>query len=132
MNLMITGLYASLLGLLFLLLSIYVIKQRRANVVSLGDGDIDSLQKATRAHGNFAEYAPFCLILLLVAEMTSSAEVFLHICGILLLYGRAAHAYGLVTKSGPSFGRVSGMLATFASLALLAGWNLYIVVSKLM
>ncbi|MBF7073297.1 MAPEG family protein [Glaciecola sp. MH2013] len=131
MNLIITGLYASLLGLLFLLLSIYVIKQRRANVVSLGDGDIDQLQKATRAHGNFSEYVPICLILLAVAEMTSQADIFLHACGILLVYGRSAHAYGLVTKSGPSWGRVSGMLATFACLLGLSLWNLFVVLTKL-
>nr|WP_297349418.1 MAPEG family protein [uncultured Glaciecola sp.] len=130
MNLIITGMYSGLLGLVFLALSIQVIKVRRKHVVSLGDGNIDGLQKATRAHANFTEYTPICLILLLIAEMTSQAVVFLHVCGILLVYGRVAHAYGLVNKSGASWGRISGTLATFAVLIALSLWNLYIVVAK--
>ncbi|MFQ3208396.1 MAG: putative membrane protein YecN with MAPEG domain [Glaciecola sp.] len=130
MNLIITGMYSGLLGLVFLALSIQVIKVRRKHVVSLGDGNIDGLQKATRAHANFTEYTPICLILLLIAEMTSQAAVFLHVCGILLVYGRIAHAYGLVTKSGASWGRISGTLATFAVLIALSLWNIYIVIAK--
>jgi len=129
MNLLITTLYASLLGLVFLYLSFQVIKVRRKHLISLGDGDRDDLQKATRAHANFSEYVPLCLFLLLLAELTSQADVFLHICGILLVYGRVAHAYGLVTKSGASWGRISGMLSTFAVLAGLSIWNLYGVLS---
>jgi uncharacterized membrane protein YecN with MAPEG domain len=129
MNLIIAGMYSGLLGLVFLALSIQVIKVRRKHEVSLGDGNIDALQKAIRAHANFTEYTPICLILLLIAEMTSQAGVFLHVCGILLVYGRIAHAYGLVTKSGASWGRISGTLATFAVLIALSLWNLYIAVT---
>jgi uncharacterized membrane protein YecN with MAPEG domain len=131
MNLIITGMYSGLLGLVFLALSIQVIKVRRKHMVSLGDGNIDGLQKATRAHANFTEYTPICLILLLIAEMTSQADVFLHICGILLLYGRIAHAYGLVTASGANWGRISGTVATFSVLIALSLWNMFIVVAQL-
>lgn len=131
MNLMITGLYAGLLGLIFFALSMQVIKVRRKHMVSLGDGNIDDLQRATRAHANFSEYVPVCIILLLIAELTSQAGVFLHICGIALVFGRIAHAYGLVTKAGASWGRISGTLATFTVLIALSLWNLYIVVAKL-
>ena len=131
MNLMITGLYAALLGLIFIALSIQVIKARRKHMVSLGDGNIDDLQRATRAHANFSEYVPLCIILLLIAELTSQADVFLHICGIVLVFGRIAHAYGLVTKVGASWGRISGTLATFTVLIALSLWNLYVVITKL-
>lgn len=131
MNLMITGLYAGLLGLIFLALSIQVIKARRKHMVSLGDGNIDDLQKTTRAHANFSEYVPICIILLLIAELTSQADVFLHICGIALVFGRIAHAYGLVTKAGASWGRISGTLSTFAVLIALCLWNLYVVIAGL-
>lgn len=53
MDLLITGIYASWLGLLFFVLTIPVIKSRRANAVSLGDGQSEELQMAIRAHGNF-------------------------------------------------------------------------------
>ena len=131
MNLMITGLYAALLGLIFIALSIQVIKARRKHMVSLGDGNIDDLQRATRAHANFSEYVPLCIILLLIAELTSQADVFLHICGIALVFGRIAHAYGLVTTAGASWGRISGTLATFTVLIALSLWNLYVVITKL-
>ena len=130
MNLIITGMYSGLLGLVFLALSIQVIKVRKQYDVSLGDGNIDALQKATRAHANFTEYTPICMILLLIAEMTSQAGIFLHVCGILLVFGRCAHAYGLVTKSGASWGRVSGTLATLTVLISLSLWNLYVVISQ--
>lgn len=128
MNLMITGLYAGLLGLIFLALSMQVIKSRRRHRISLGDGNIDDLQRSTRAHANFSEYVPVCILLLLIAEMTSQADVFLHICGFVLVFGRIAHAYGLVTKAGASWGRFSGTLATFAVLIALSLWNLYVVI----
>jgi uncharacterized membrane protein YecN with MAPEG domain len=131
MNLIITALYSSLLGLVFLYLSIQVIKVRRKHSISLGDGNIEALQRATRAHANFNEYVPICLVLLLVAELTTQADVFLHICGIVLLYGRLAHGYGLITKSGTSWGRISGVLATFGVLIALSLWNLYAVISKI-
>jgi uncharacterized membrane protein YecN with MAPEG domain len=130
MNLIITGLYSGLLGLVFLYLSIQVIKLRRKHAISLGDGNQEELQKASRAHANFSEYVPICVILLLIAELTSQADIFLHICGILLVYGRIAHAYGLLSATGVSLGRVSGMLSTFAVLIALSVWNLYIVAAK--
>mgnify|MGYP000300465177 CR=1 FL=1 len=130
MNLIITGLYSGLLGLVFLYLSFAVIKIRKKHLISLGDGNHEELQMRTRAHANFSEYVPICIILLLIAELTSQADLFLHICGIVLLYGRIAHAYGLITKTGASWGRVSGMLATFAVLFSLSIWNLYTVVIK--
>ncbi|MFT6329779.1 MAG: putative membrane protein YecN with MAPEG domain [Bermanella sp.] len=130
MNLIIAGLYSGLLGLVFIALSIQVINIRRKHLVSLGDGEIDDLQKAIRAHANFSEYTPICLILLLIAEITSNADVFLHVCGVVLLLARIMHAHGLITKSGASWGRISGTLGTFAVLIGLSLWNLYIVAAR--
>jgi hypothetical protein len=131
MNLIIAGLYSGLLGLVFIALSIQFINVRRKHLVSLGDGEIDDLQKATRAHANFSEYTPICLILLLIAEITSNTNVFLHVCGMILFFVRIAHAYGLITTSGASWGRISGTLGTFAVLIGLSLWNLYIVAARL-
>jgi uncharacterized membrane protein YecN with MAPEG domain len=99
-------------------------------MVNLGDGNIDGLQKATRAHANHIEYTPIFLILLLIAEMTSQTGVFLHVCCILLLSGRITHAYGSITKSGASWGRIRGSVATFTVLIFLSLWNLFVVVAK--
>jgi uncharacterized membrane protein YecN with MAPEG domain len=124
MDLLITGTYTSLLALLFIALTVVVIKNRRANAVSLGDGDVDELQKAIRAHGNFAEFVPIALILLAVAELNTNAGAFLHIPGGILLLGRILHAYGIVTKNGASKPRVYGALCTFLVIIGLSLWNL--------
>ena len=130
MDLLITGIYASWLGLLFFALTIVVIKGRRANAVSLGDGQSDELQMAIRAHGNFAEYVPICLILMAVAEMNTPIGAMLHIPGGMLLLGRLLHAYGLIKYKGASKPRVIGMLSTFAVLVGLCVWNLFIILTR--
>lgn len=130
MNLLITGTYVSWLALLFFVLTVLVIKQRRASAVSLGDNSIDDLQKAIRAHGNFAEYVPICLLLLAVAEINTNAGAFLHIAGGTLLLGRLLHAYGLITSDGASKPRIFGMLCTFSVMIVLALWNLFAIFTR--
>ena len=51
------------------------------------------LQRNVRAHGNFSEYTPIFLILLVILEITgkSSFNYLLLICSI-FAYGRLAHA----------------------------------------
>ncbi len=65
----ITPIYAGLLTLLFVALSVRVIGGRRMAGVGLGDGGNRLLLRKTRAHGNFAEYVPFALILMALAEL---------------------------------------------------------------
>ncbi|MFW8591674.1 MAPEG family protein [Glaciecola sp. 2405UD65-10] len=128
MPLAITGLYASLLALVFFVLTIGVVKQRRANAVSLGDGTVDELQKAIRAHGNFIEYVPICLILLAIAELNTNLVALLHVAGAVLLAGRLLHAYGIVKSSGASKPRIYGMLCTFLVMLVLSLWNLFSII----
>ena len=64
---MITALYSSLLAILFFVLSVRVIALRGNPAFAFmaqGKGDEELLQRAIRAHGNFAEYVPFMLIIL--------------------------------------------------------------------
>ncbi|GAA6186460.1 MULTISPECIES: MAPEG family protein [Aliiglaciecola] len=112
----ITAFYAGLLGITFFYLSILVIKQRRGRKVSLGDGGDSHFLGIIRAHGNFAEYVPLILVLLLVAELNQGNHLILHAIGSLLLLGRIIHAYGLRHHTGVSWQRLWGMLMTFASL----------------
>ena len=71
----ITGLYAAALALLFVVLSARVITVRRANKVSLGDGGDADLLARVRAQGNFAEYAPLGIVLILIAELQATPEI---------------------------------------------------------
>lgn len=115
----ITALYAGLLGLLYLALSVNVIRYRGQHRVSLGDGDDPVLRRQIRAHANFAEYAPLALILMALAELGGLPTWLIHLTGLLLLAGRLAHAWCFVlSRHNPPL-RVAGMALTFS--ALLAG-----------
>lgn len=118
MNAAITGLYAAPLGLLFLILSARVITYRRGNAISLGDGGDQVMLARMRAQGNFAEYAPFGLLLLLIAEMQGSAPVWLHLCGLLLLVGRIVHGVNFSFGLRNMLLRVGGMVMTLTALAI--------------
>ena len=65
---MITALYTSLLGILWLGLTMYVILGRWKYEVSLGDGGENDLNRRIRAHANFMETVPFAVILLWFGE----------------------------------------------------------------
>lgn len=64
-------------------------------------------------HANFAEYIPFALILIILAEFTGVADMLIHILGGALVLGRLMHLYGILTKEGSSIGRAGGMMITF-------------------
>lgn len=125
---MITSLYAGLLGLYFIALSIYVIRGRQHFKVALLDGSIDELRKRIRAHGNFSEYTPFFLILLAIAEHNGLAAYGIHGLGCLFIFGRVMHSYSLIKvekyqekllTSHIRF-RAAGMVGTFISLGALS------------
>ena len=119
--------YAGLLGILFLYLSVLVIKGRFSKKISLGNGGDHHFQQVIRAHGNFSEYTPIVLILLFVAEVNLSHPITLHLAGTALLSGRFLHAFGLRRHSGSSWQRISGMLLTFASLIILSVINILVL-----
>lgn len=91
----ITAFYAGLLGLLFLYLSVLVIRGRITNKIALGDNGDRHFMQLVRSHGNFAEYTPLILLLLLIAELNGTASIFLHVAGVSLLIGRILHSLGL-------------------------------------
>lgn len=117
---MITGLYAALLALLFIVLSVAVIKKRRQFQVALGTGGHSAIERAIRVHANFAEYTPMALILLFLAESNGLAAPWLHVLGCMLLVGRLSHAYGVSKTVEPLQFRVLGMVLTFSVIALSA------------
>jgi uncharacterized membrane protein YecN with MAPEG domain len=113
-----------LLAALQILLTLRTIRQRRANKVSLGDGGVESLQRAIRAHANFAETVPLGLALALLLALQGWAYAGGGVA-LLLFAGRACHAWG-VSRSPEDFRfRVTGMAVTFtsyiAAAALLIG-----------
>jgi len=119
MTLTITALYAGLAGLLYLLLSAHVIRQRIATHQSLGDGGDDTLNRRIRTHANFAEYAPMTLILIAAFEAQGAPAPLVHLAGIVLLVSRALHAYGMQSDSR-AWGRKYGIVSCFLLILLLS------------
>jgi uncharacterized protein len=117
----VTPLYAGLLALFYLVLSARVISRRRGAKISLGDGGDAQLQRRARAHGNFAEYAPFALLLIALLEIGGTTPSWLlHALGLGLLVGRLLHGIALSFTEHWFPGRFFGVILTFLVL-LVAG-----------
>jgi uncharacterized membrane protein YecN with MAPEG domain len=129
MALSLTGFYASLLGLLYLGLAINIIRLRRKFKVGIGDGDNKILAQAIRVHGNFSEYVPVALILLVSYELNGGSVMVLHTLGAALVVGRVLHAIGLTKTIGISMQRQVGMLSTFFVILVLAIENIRLFVA---
>ena len=112
-------LYIGLAALLLLYLSVQVSMVRRRYKVGLGDGGHEELLRAIRVQGNFIEYVPIALLLIVAADLVGHEKWTVHAMGIALLVGRVCHAYGLARDSGESVGRLIGTSLTY--LVLLAG-----------
>ena len=119
-----TPIYAGLLALMLVVLSVRVIRVRRTARVALGDGGDVLLQRRTRVQANFSEYVPLCLLLMLLAELQGVPALALHAIGLLLLLGRISHAYGVSQEPETFTFRVAGMAMTFAALGIGALVNL--------
>lgn len=119
----ITILYAGLIGLLLLTLSLRVIAKRRApGGPSLGDGGDPVMNRRMRAQGNLVEYAPMVLIMMGLLELSGQSGIGLHVLGIAFVVGRVMHGYALSTASGSVIGRVGGSVLSLTSLTVASIW----------
>lgn len=108
--------YAAVLALMFLALSVRVIVARRRARIAFGTGGQPDVERRIRIHANFAEYVPFALILLLIADGRGVPAPALHALCALLLIGRLAHAVGLSTPRWDDVGRIAGMTGTQSAI----------------
>jgi uncharacterized membrane protein YecN with MAPEG domain len=108
-----TAFWAALLAPVYLWLSLRVIGLRRRLKVGIGTGGQPAIERAMRAQANFAEYAPFALILLALAEAGGAPAAIIHVLGATLLAGRVAHGWGITREKEDFRFRVAGMGATF-------------------
>ena len=115
-------LYAGVLGIFYFLLSANVINQRRKKLVGLGhDSDPKCpLFRSVRIHGNFNEYVPLILLLLVLDEVTGRNKIVLHSLGSLLILGRIGHFIGITKSHKTSPGRFIGTVMTFGCLITLS------------
>lgn len=120
----VTAFFAGLFGFIFIALSVHVIRGRYRNQVAIGDGGHHDMKYRIRAHGNFAEYVPFALILMAACELTGTGKLVLTFLGLALVVGRLSHAYSLLViepKNAAKFTfRMIGMSVTFFVLVVLS------------
>lgn len=98
---------------------------RRASGVMLGDGGDARLTARMRAQANFAEYAPFVLLLIGLIELTRGPSPVLWIVSVAFLIARVLHPFGM---DGVRWCRMAGTVVT---LLLLVGLGLYAVAAPL-
>ncbi|KAJ1022808.1 hypothetical protein NDA18_005141 [Ustilago nuda] len=83
--------------------------------------DIAKLQRAVRAHGNFAESAPFAFFLIFLAELNGAPTWLVHAAYTTLFAARVAHAnLGIQAENTAAAGRSIGTLTTIV-VTLTAG-----------
>ena len=114
------ALWVGLHLILLLVLSVLVVRQRRAHGVVFGDADVPALALAVRAFGNATEYVPAGLIAIVTLAVVGAPPTIVHIAGLTLLLGRVAHAVGLSRSGGASIGRTVGVTLTWLAYIVAA------------
>ena len=125
MTLPVTALYAALMGLMAIWLSVGVGRLRGKTNISLYDGGNKELAAAIRKHGNFTEYVPLILILMAVIEVNGGSTVVLHGCGLGLTVGRIVHPLGIDFDEMRKMARGIGAMLTMLVFLVLSIYSLY-------
>jgi hypothetical protein len=120
----VTPLYAGLLTLWFLVLSVRVVNLRRHGLVFGDNGDADVI-RVVRAQANFAEYVPLALLMMGFLEASHYSIYLLHLLGLTLLAARLVHGFGLSFGWGVRSMRVLGATLTMVVLLVEALLCLY-------
>jgi hypothetical protein len=115
----VTVLSLSVLALWFLRLTARVIGYRLKHRVSLGDGGHDDLRLAIRAQGNFSEYVPIGVLLILAAELQGANMALLALLAAAFVLGRVLHGYAFAfAAANPKLRRAGMHLTIWSMLAL--------------
>ena len=117
---------ASILSLFYVFLAMRIGYFRGSPVMKLifqreTKGTPEILERNVRAHGNFIEYVPLFLILLMLSEGNGSLDDYwLKIFTIIFCVGRLNHAICFAFFTYNPFLRISGMLLTYTGIIGLA------------
>jgi uncharacterized protein len=121
----ITPMYAALLGIILLALSIRVVAVVRAKGgVAYGDGGNAAFTAVLRGQQNFVEYVPLIVILIAFAEAGGCSAKWIHGMGSVLVIARAMHPFGLTDKPGINPWRFIGTNLTWIVLLVASILNL--------
>jgi uncharacterized membrane protein YecN with MAPEG domain len=111
----ITAIFAGLLALMLVGVSVRVTWLRTRKKIDFHDGGDPELARAIRVQGNFTEYVPMALALMGLIEWTGAAPWIVYVLGIALVAARVVHAWGLYAGAFP--GRVIGTSVTWIVVA---------------
>lgn len=112
----IAGLYVGLQLILTVALAFNVTRHRQRTAVSLGMGEDQKLEQASRAHANQIEHGIPGMAGLIALSLVETSPMLLHGLGGALIIARVLHAQGLLSVPGRSFGRLVGTLVSWLSL----------------
>ena len=101
--------YAGVLGLMLVVLTYNVLYHHVRAAIEVEGGSDELSTRIGRVQGNFTEYVPTGLALMLALEWSGCPDAFVFIGGGLFTVGRILHAWGLTTNAFASFGRVVGI-----------------------
>jgi hypothetical protein len=121
----VSSLYAVLLALIGVVLTVRVILGRVRTGVQAGDGGDAALGQAIRAHANFTEQVPIALLVLVLVDVAGTSGVVVHVLGVALVVARLMHGLALSFGWHTRFGRVAGAAITFFVLLIEAALCLY-------
>ena len=119
-----TSTFAALFALFYLFLSFRIGYLRGSPVMKLifkMDEEIPptKLERNVRAHGNFSEYVPLFLVLLLIMEMSGTVSTqYLLVVSLIFSLGRLSHAICFAFFDFNPFLRIFGMISTYLGLAI--------------
>lgn len=113
MTLLITPLYAAILGLMLIGFTFVVIAGRASTGVLLLHGDNLPLAARIRQHANFAENVPMALLLMALAEISGAPAGWMHAMGLLLILSRLLHPFGVNPEGNAKAMRIAGMTGTW-------------------
>ncbi|HWX61799.1 MAPEG family protein [Bradyrhizobium sp.] len=115
----ITACYLAVLALLYVVLSLQVIRLRRANRAAFGDSGNFALRSAIRAHAHFAEYVPITALMIAMLEMAGASALRVHLLMGALVVARLLHPLGMYAAPNTLWfriGRIGGVTITIGLL----------------
>jgi uncharacterized membrane protein YecN with MAPEG domain len=120
----VTPLYAGILTIWFVVLSMRVVNIRHRGI-GFGDNGDTEITRVIRAQANFAEYVPLALLMMGFLEASRYSIYLLHALAIMLVIGRVFHGFALSFGLGRKFGRFVGAAITFVVLLIEAALCVY-------
>jgi uncharacterized protein len=129
----VSSLYAVVLALIGVVLTVRVILGRVRTGVQTGDGGDAALGQAIRAHANFTEQVPIALLVLVLVDVAGTSGVVVHVLGAALVVARLISAWGLSRSLGATTPRQAGAGLTalvIVASALLLAWRVLPLLSR--